>query len=69
MSEELKTEADYTAAISSPQLSVVHFMADWATECATITAVLQELAKDNSLSKVKFYQLAAEGLPEISMKH
>ena len=69
MSEELKTEADYTAAISSSQLSVVHFMADWATECATITAVLQELGKDNSLNKVKFYQLAAEGLPEISMKH
>jgi len=67
--EELKTEAAYTAAISGSQLSAVHFMADWATECATITAVLQELTKDNSLSKVKFYQLAAESLPEISMKH
>ena len=31
--------------------------------------MLQELTKDNSLSKVKFYQLAAESLPEISMKH
>ena len=29
--EELKTDADYTAAISGSQLSVVHFMADWAT--------------------------------------
>ena len=69
MSDDIKTEADYSAAISSNNLSVVHFMADWATECATITAVLAELKKDNSLGKVKFYQLAAESLPEISMKH
>jgi len=69
MSSDLKTEADYTSAISAPALSVVHFMADWATECATITAVLNELQKDSSLSKVKFYQLAAESVPNVSMKH
>ena len=69
MSSDLKTEADYTSAISAPALSVVHFMADWATECATITAVLNELQKDSSLNKVKFYQLAAESVPNVSMKH
>ena len=66
---ELKTEEDYTKAISESNLSVVHFMADWATECATISAVLEELKKDNSLNKVKFYQLQAESLPNVSMKH
>ena len=69
MSSDLKTEVEYSAAISAPNLSVVHFMADWATECATITAVLNELQKDSNLSKVKFYQLAAEGVPNVSMKH
>jgi len=66
---ELKTEEDYTKAISESNLSIVHFMADWATECATISAVLGELIKDKSLDKVKFYQLQAESLPNVSMKH
>jgi len=66
---EIKTEAEYTSAISEQSLAVVHFMADWATECATITAVLAELAKDPALKNVKFHQLAAESLPSVSMKH
>jgi len=66
---EIKTEAEYTSAISDQSLAVVHFMADWATECATITAVLAELAKDPALKSVKFHQLAAESLPNVSMKH
>ena len=66
---EIKSEAEYTSTISDQSLAVVHFMADWATECATITAVLNELQKDSNLSKVKFYQLAAEGVPNVSMKH
>merc|ERR1712130_886612 len=36
---------------------------------ATIKAVLEELEKDASLADVKFYQLQAENLAEISMKH
>lgn len=66
---EIKTEAEYTSAIYDQSLAVVHFMADWATECATITAVLAELAKDPTLKSVKFHQLAAESLPNVSMKH
>ena len=66
---EIKSEAEYTSAISDQSLAVVHFMADWATECATITAVLTELAKDPTLKNVKFHQLAAESLPSVSMKH
>jgi len=66
---ELKSEADYSHAIAAPVMAVVHFMADWAPECATIKAVLEELEKDASLADVKFYQLQAENLAEISMKH
>ena len=52
MPSDLKTESDYTAAIGEGNLSVVHFTADWAAECATVTAVLQELEKDNSLRNI-----------------
>lgn len=67
---ELKTEADYTAAVSSPCLTAVHFLASWAPECATVTAVLQELAREEQLQgKAVFYELSAEDLAEVSMKH
>jgi len=69
MAAEIKSESDYTQAISAPVMAVVHFLADWAPECGTIKAVLEELGKDQSLAEVKFYQLQAENLPEISMKH
>jgi len=65
----IQTEDDYKVAIAANNMAVVHFLADWATECDTVKAVLTELGKDPSLAKVKFYELAAESLPEISMKH
>lgn len=67
---EIKTEAEYSKAISSSALSTIHFLASWAPECATVTAAMQELIKEEALKgKVTFYQLAAEELSEISMKH
>jgi len=67
---EIKTEAEYSKAISSSSLSTIHFLASWAPECATVTAAMQELIKEEALKgKVTFYQLAAEELSEISMKH
>jgi len=69
MTADIKSEGDYTQAISAPVMAVVHFTADWAPECATIKAVLEELGKDPALAQVKFYQLQAESLPELSMKH
>jgi len=69
MTADIKSETEYAQAIADPCMAVVHFMADWATECSTIKAVLEELGKDKDLSKVKFFQLQAESLPEISMKH
>jgi len=69
MTAGIQTEDDYKVAIAANNMAVVHFLADWATECDTVKAVLTELGKDPSLAKVKFYELAAESLPEISMKH
>jgi len=69
MATVIKAEADYTKAITSPTMTVIHFLADWAPECATIKAVLEELGKGSDLAQVKFYELQAESLPEISMKH
>lgn len=66
-SKDLKTELDYTTTISSPSVSVVHFMADWAPECATLQTVLDTLA--NQHPEVTFCRLQAEQLPELSMKH
>jgi len=67
---ELKTEAEYSKAIASPSLSILHFLADWATECVTVTSVLHELSKEDSLQgKVSCYTLQAEQLSEVSMKH
>ena len=69
MTQTVTTEKDYSEAIAASNLAVLHFLADWAPECSTITAVLEELNKDPDLSKVKFFQLEAEKMPEISMKH
>ena len=69
MASLITTEKDYSEAIAASHLAVLHFLADWAPECSTITAVLAELAKDPGLKSVKFHQLAAESLPSVSMKH
>ena len=69
MARQINTEKDYSDAIAASHLAVLHFLADWAPECSTITAVLAELNKEPSLSQVNFFQLEAEKMPEISMKH
>jgi len=66
---EIETEAQYTQVINDKNISVLHFWAEWAHECETMMAVMTELMKDSTLSNVKFYKLAAEEMPEISMKH
>ena len=69
MASLISTEKDYSEAIAASHLAVLHFLADWAPECSTITAVLAELAKDPGLSKAglaktrTFYQKpTGEGL-------
>lgn len=67
---EVKSEAEYSAAVSAPCLTAVHFQAAWAPECGTVTAVLEELARDPALAgRLACTHLAAEDLPEISLRH
>jgi len=66
---DIKSESDYTTAINENNISVVHFWAEWALECGSMNEVLTELGKDPALNNVKYFRLAAETMPEISMKH
>jgi thioredoxin-like negative regulator of GroEL len=67
---EVKTEAEYAAAVAAPVLTALHFLAPWAPECATVTAVLEELAREPALAgRLACLQLQAEDLPEISVRH
>jgi len=68
--KEVSNEADYKSAISSSNLVAVHFQAPWAPECETVSAVLQELLKEAGLlGKLECFQLEAEKLAEVSLKH
>lgn len=51
------------------QLHVVHFWADWAAQCQQVTTVLSQLADDQANAVVKFAQVEAEKLPEVSQKY
>jgi Grx4 family monothiol glutaredoxin len=62
-----KTEFEDT--ISSNDLVVVHFYADWATQCGPMNDVLEELAKQAELKAVRFAKCPAEDLPEVSLKY
>lgn len=64
---QIENEDDYKKMLADPQLSVVHFWADFAAECKNITEVLTELKKD--VTKISLYSVEAEKLAEISMKH
>lgn len=68
--KEVSNEAEYKSAISSSNLVAVHFQAPWAPECETVSAVLQELLKEAGLlGKLECFQLEAEKLTEVSLKH
>ena len=41
MASLITTEKAYSEAIAASHLAVLHFLADWAPECATVTAVLE----------------------------
>jgi len=67
---DIKSEDEYNIAIAGGNnIAVVHFWADFALECGPINDVLAELAKDGSVTNAKYYKIAAEEMPEISMKH
>ncbi|KAJ8956222.1 hypothetical protein NQ314_006755 [Rhamnusium bicolor] len=64
----LKDEKAFEAATQQENLSVVHFEADWAEQCAQVNEVLEALSSQKDYSNVKFYSLPAEDIPEVSLR-
>ncbi|XP_073239713.1 glutaredoxin 3-like [Porites lutea] len=67
--QEVKNNAEFDKILAdySSFLTVIHFHASWAAQCAQMNDVMTELAKDNT--HVKFYKLEAENLPEVSHEY
>eukprot|EP00088_Acartia_fossae_P008815 TRINITY_DN14236_c0_g1_i3.p1 TRINITY_DN14236_c0_g1~~TRINITY_DN14236_c0_g1_i3.p1 ORF type:complete len:336 (-),score=81.01 TRINITY_DN14236_c0_g1_i3:336-1310(-) len=63
----VENEGDYKSMLSSSQMAVAHFWADFAEECKNVTEVLNELEKE--VKNMCIFTIEAEKLPEISMKH
>ncbi|XP_041368687.1 glutaredoxin 3-like [Gigantopelta aegis] len=62
-------EFDQLLTNAGSYLVVVHFSAPWAPQCQQMHDVMTELLKDPELSNVKFLEIDAEGLAEISQKY
>eukprot|EP00088_Acartia_fossae_P008701 TRINITY_DN14174_c0_g1_i1.p1 TRINITY_DN14174_c0_g1~~TRINITY_DN14174_c0_g1_i1.p1 ORF type:complete len:324 (+),score=59.89 TRINITY_DN14174_c0_g1_i1:44-1015(+) len=67
MAVKIESEDEYKKMLNAQELSVVHFWADFAEECKNITTVLNELVKETK--NMKIYEIEAEKMAEISMKH
>lgn len=50
-------------------MSVIHFYTDWAAQCGTMNASLEELSKKNEFKSVKFGKCDPEKLPKISLQY
>lgn len=51
------------------KIAVIHFYAEWATQCGPMNTVLDEMAKQPSFKIVHFAKLEAEVVPEISVQY
>ncbi|CAG9772482.1 unnamed protein product [Ceutorhynchus assimilis] len=69
MPASIKDQAAFENAIKSPEVSVIHFQADWADQCAQVNEVLDALSKQPDYAKIHFYTCPAEELSEISLKY
>ncbi|XP_018325728.1 glutaredoxin-3 [Agrilus planipennis] len=69
MPELIKSSESFENIVKDTKLTVVHFSADWAEQCAQINDLLDELKKQPDFSEVQFYQCLAEDLSEISLKY
>ncbi|XP_069679287.1 glutaredoxin-3 [Periplaneta americana] len=62
-------KSEFENTVSSNDLVVVHFYADWAAQCGPMNEVLEELVKQEEFENVKFAKCPAEDLPEVSLKY
>lgn len=58
-----------TLAEARSNLVVVHFSAKWSEQCQQMNDVMVELAKTPQLVNVRFLQVEAEDLPELTTKY
>ncbi|XP_046433938.1 glutaredoxin-3 [Neodiprion fabricii] len=64
----LATVDEFNTYIKSKDLTVIHFYAAWAAQCAQINDVLEEMGKSADYKGVNFAKIAAEDVPEVSLK-
>ncbi|OXU22210.1 hypothetical protein TSAR_015575 [Trichomalopsis sarcophagae] len=65
---KLTSNDEYVNFLKSNDLSVIHFYAPWADQCTQMNEVLEQMTKLDEYKNVKFANIVAEDLPEISMK-
>lgn len=54
--------------LRSDDLAVIHFYAPWAEQCTQMNEVLEQMAKLDLYKNVRFANIVAEDLPEISLE-
>lgn len=65
--KELTSQEEFHSLLRNPNLIVIHFYAEWATECQPMNEVLETLATEAELKGVMFAKIAAENFPQISI--
>ncbi|XP_046462686.1 glutaredoxin-3-like isoform X2 [Daphnia pulex] len=65
---ELTSQEHFETFVKSPKLVVIHFFAEWASECQPMNEVLDTLSKEDELKGVMFAKIPAENFPKISMQ-
>ncbi|KAG5891167.1 hypothetical protein JTB14_000555 [Gonioctena quinquepunctata] len=69
MLNHIKGQKDFDAAIQAPNLSVIHFQAEWAEQCSQVNELLEALSSENEYAEVKFHSCPAEDLSEICLAY
>jgi thiol-disulfide isomerase/thioredoxin len=58
-----KTDADFTSALQSNEVSIVKYYADWCGSCKLIAPKFRRLSEDERFSGVQFLEVNAEENP------
>ncbi|XP_013786644.1 glutaredoxin-3-like [Limulus polyphemus] len=69
---EVKTKDEFwkiVTDVNKNHLNVVHFWAEWASQCQMMDDVVKELTSERQLKEVKFLKVEAEALPDISQHY
>ncbi|XP_076258299.1 glutaredoxin 3 [Rhynchophorus ferrugineus] len=65
----IKDQKTFDEVIKEPNLSVIHFQAEWAEQCIQINDVLDALVKQSDFANIKFYSCPAEEVSEVALKY